>query len=346
MLKFLSTLFLVLSLITSSLSFGGEGSKLRCFDFFATQTVEKIKTSAPYYAEALDSLNSKYNNFLFKDDILNIAKPDLTNLTFTENIKARYQARQLKKVLIELYHMDQFANSKAKAQIYDLEQIATQIEKLSFIMDDSQTKNMSVADRIAFRQVQHSLLTRGLAEFLFTKNITISIAQKKTIKEIILAPFKKMYLRWILSPVMMPHLDGAVIPYDIIEKVIWDGYENSKELLVPYLKTTQGKYAFNVFSSSYNWMVTGFIIFSTVTWIHTTTVETVAAYDRGVANAEAMLKPALENAKSMANRDLSAEFRTDALQMSIEKFHERFQRAPTDHEIEMMKQLIIAREAK
>ncbi len=346
MLKFLSTLFLVLSLITSSLSFGGEGSKLRCFDFFSTQTVEKIKTSAPYYAEALDSLNSKYNNFLFKDDILNIAKPDFTNLTFTENIKARYQARQLKKVLIELYHMDQFANSKAKAQIYDLEQIATQIEKLSFIMDDSQTKNMSVADRIAFRQVQHSLLTHGLSEFLFTKNIKISIAQKKTIKEIILAPFKKMYLRWILSPVMMPHLDGAVIPYDIIEKVIWDGYENSKELLVPYLKTTQGKYAFNVFSSSYNWLVTGFIIFSTVTWIHTTTVETVAAYDRGVANAEAMLKPALENAKSMANRDLSAEFRKDALQMSIEKFHEKFQRAPTDHEIEMMKQLIIAREAK
>ncbi len=346
MFKLFSTLFLVLSLITSSLSFGGEGSKLRCFDFFATQTVEKIKTSAPYYAEVLDSLSSKYNNFLFKDDILNIAKPDLTNLTFTENIKARYQARQLRKVLIELYHMDQFANSKAKAKIYDLEQIASSIEKLSFIMDDSQTQNMSTADRIAFKQVQHSLLTHGLAEFLFTKKMNMTSLEKKSLKDKIFAPFKKVYLRWILSPVMMPHLDGAVIPYDLIEKVIWDGYENSKELLIPYLKTTQSKYAFNVFSSSYNWIITGLIVVTTVTWIHTTTVETIAAYDRGVANAEAMLKPALANSKTLATKNLSAEFKIDALQISIEKFQERFQRAPTDHEIEMIKQLIIASESK
>jgi hypothetical protein len=346
MSKILTSLFLILSLVLPSLSWAGEGSKLRCFDFFATQTLEKRKTSAPYYAEALDGLNVKYNHFLFKGDISEIVTPDLSNLTFTENIKARYYAGKVRKVLIDLYHMDQFANVKAKNKIYDLEQIATQIEKLSFIMDDSQLKTMSLADRISFKQVQHSLLTQGLSDFLFTKNLNLTVDENKTIKSKILAPFKKIYLRWILSPVMMPRLDGAVIPYEVIEKVIWDGYENSKDLLTPYLKTTQGKYAFNVFSSSYNWLVTGVIVFSTATWIHSTTVEMVSAYDRGVSNAEAMLKPALENAKTLATKDLSLEFRTDALQISIEKFEERFQRVPTEHEIKMIKQLILAKQAK
>jgi hypothetical protein len=346
MTKYIVSIFLGLSLMTSSLSFGSEGSQLRCFNLFATQTAEKRKTSAPYYAEVLDAINAKHNQFLFNERVLDLTNPDLKNLTLVENIKSRYYARKLKKVLINLYYMDQFSNPKAKAKIYNLEQIATQIEKLTFIMDDSQLKNISVNDRIAFKQVQHSLLTHGLADFLFTKNIQVSSVEKNKIKEKILAPFKKVYLRWLMSPIMMPRLDGAVIPYDVIENVIWNGYENSKKQLEPYLKTSQGKYAFNVFSSSYNWIFTGVIILSTTVWVHTTTIETMAAYDRGIANAEAMLLPVLNNAKNLAEKDMSAEFRSDTLKISIEMFQKKFQREPTAEEIEMIKELIIAREFK
>lgn len=341
--KFIFIVILSLSFLSSLAS--AQHMKLRCFDLFAEQNATSQKTSAPYYAEALDYLNSKYNNILFKDSVLDLAKPDLKNTSLLENLKARYKARKLRKVLTELHVLDQSLSPKAKAKVYDLEKIAVQIEKLSFLMDDSQFKNMSVTDRIAFRQVQHSILTKGLSDFLFTRDIVVSTSTKSKIKDIILAPFKKVYLRWILSPVMMPHLDGAVIPYDVMEKVIWDGYESSKDLLTPYLKATQGKYAFNIFSSSYNHLLTGLIVISLTTWIHTTTIETYEAYNRGVANAEAMLKPALENAKSLATKDLSTEFRNDALQISIEKFKERFQREPSSQEIEMIKQLIIARES-
>jgi hypothetical protein len=338
-------LAIILSLSFSSSLASSPSMKLRCFDLFAEQKATAQKTSAPYYAEALDYLNSKYNNILFKQNVLELAQPDLKNLAFSENISARYKARKLRKTLIELHALDQSLNAKAKAKLYDLEKIAVQIEKLSFLMDDSQIKNMSVADRIAFRQVQHSVLTKGLSEFLFTRGTEVSTSTRAKIKDILLAPFKKVYLRWLVSPIMMPHLDGTVIPYEVIEKVVWEGYENSKEDIAPYLKTAQGKFAFNVFSTGYNYLLTGLVIVSAVTWIHTTTVETYEAYNRGVANAEAMLKPALENAKSLATKDLSAEFRNDALQISIEKFKERFQRDPVDQEIEMIKQLILSRQA-
>ncbi len=351
MFKFIISIFLSLSITCASIgSLASVNSmKLRCFDLFADESVTKQKTSAPYYAEVLDFLNSKHNHFLFKNQLIDIVQPNLKNKSFTDNIKARYHARKLKKILTDLYRLDQSLNPKAdgnfQTQIYNLEKIASNIEKLSFVMDDSQAKNMSIADRVAFKQVQHSLLTKGLSDFLFTKDIQISEITKSSIKDKILAPFKKIYLRWLISPVMMPRLDGAVIPFAVIEKVIWDGYDQSKHLLTPYLKTTHGKYAFNVFSTSYNWLITGVIVVSTVTWIHTATVETVRAYDRGVANAEAILKPVLENAKTLASKDLSEEFIIDTLQISIVKFQEKFQREPTPEEFEMIKQLIMAKQS-
>lgn len=342
--KFIVSIILNLLFLSSLAS--AQHMKLRCFDLFAEQPAESAKSSSGYYAEALDFLNTKYNHFLFKENATAIVRPDLQNLSLLENFRARYQARKLKKILIQLHGLDQSLSPKAKAKVYDLEKIATQIEKLTFLMDDSQLKTMSASDRIAFRQVQHSILAKGLSEFLFTRGTDISVAQKSKIKAIILAPFKKIYLRWILSPVMMPHLDGATIPYSVIEKVVWDGYDNSKQLLAPYLEKTYGKYAFNVFSSSYNFIFTTVIMISAINWVHTATVETYLAYNRGVANAEAMLKPALENAKSLATKDLSAEYRTDTLQISIEKFKERLQRDPTVQEVEILKQLIIARETE
>ncbi len=342
--KLILQILLSLSLFSSLAS--AQHMKLRCFDLFAEQSAPTQETSAAYYAEALDYLNSKYNNILFKNSVLELAQPDLKNLSLIENLNTRYKARKLRKTLIELHALDQSLNADAKAKIYNLEKLAVQIEKLSFLMNDSLIKNMSVADRIIYKQVQHSVLTKGLSDFLFTRGVQLSTTNKARIKDIILAPFKKVYLRWIVSPIMMPHMDGAVIPYEVVEKVVWDGLENSKEILAPYLKTTRGKYAFNIFSSTYNHLFTGFIVISSVTWIHTTTVEMYEAYNRGVANAEAMLKPALENSKTLAHKDLSAEYKNDTLQISIELFKERRQREPTAKEIEMLKQLIVVMESQ
>lgn len=343
MIKFIISIILSLSFSSSLAS--ENFMKLRCFDLFSENTFVKAKKSAPYYAEALDSLNQKYNHLMFTDNISDISKPNLKNLSLIDNISARYKARKLNKVLKELHAFDQFLNPRALDSVYRLEKLATQLEKLSFIIDDSQLQNMNRTDKIAFKQVQHSLLTKGLSEFLFANNTTITEPQKQTLRAVIMAPFKRVYMRWILSPIIMPHLDGAVIPYDIVEKVVWEGYDNSKHLLAPYLKTTNGKYAFNVFSSAYNFLFVSFIVVSSVTWTYDVTTETYAAYNRGVANAEAMLLPSLENAKNLATKNMSEDYRNDALQISIDLFKERIHREPTEQEVASIKQLIAARES-
>jgi len=342
MYKFITLIFL--SLFISNGQASELSMRLRCFDFFTERNTTTAKVAPFYYAEAIDALNQKYNHFLFKQDLQSTIQPNFEGLSLGQNIRARYESRKLKNILKDLRGLDQSLKAKAQFKIYDLEKIAKNLEKLTFIIDDSQTQKMSSSDKIIFKQIQHSLLTKGLSDFLFTNTVAISDSKIQIIKNQILAPFKKVYLRWILAPIMMPHLDGAVIPYDVIEKVIWQGYDKSKDLLEPYLKTTQGKHVFNVFSSGYNFLVTGLIIISTVTWIQTTTTETYAAYNRGVAHAEEMLKPALENAKTLANKNLSQEFRSDTLQISIEKFKDQFHREPTDHEVELIKLLISASE--
>lgn len=343
MYKFIVSIILSLS-ISGSLA-SENNMKLRCSDLFFENTFVKAKKSGPFYAEALDSLNQKYNHFIFTDNIAEISKPNLQNLSLIDNISARLKARKLNKVLKELHDFDQFLNPRALDSVYRLEKLAAQLEKLTFIIDHSQLQNMNRTDKIAFKQVQHSLLTKGLSEFLFINNPKITEPQKQSLRSIIMAPFQRVYMRWILSPIIMPHLDGAVIPYEVMEKVVWDGYDKSKHLLAPYLKTTNGKYAFNVFSSTYNFLIVSYIVISSVNWTYNVTTETYAAYNRGVANAEAMLRPSLENAKHLATKNMSEDYRSDALQISIELFKERIQREPTAEEIASIKQLIIAREA-
>ena len=315
-----------------------EAQGLRCFDLFAQNNLSISKNSAEFYAEALDHLNSKYNQFLFQEklsDVLNNTNPELG---FKYRTQTRYRAYKLRKILKTLHQHDQFINSSddIKTHTYAIEKIAAKLEKLTFLTDESVTATMTFSEKIAYRQAQHSLLAQGLSRFLFHDEKILKPTQIKNILNAILTPFKDIYLRWSYSLAYMPKLNGAVIPYSVIEKVAIDGYENNKVLLKPYLITTNGKYAFNTFSTAYNWLIAGTMALA----IGQLSNDMRDVYTKGQVAAFELLNPSLENSKKIAETNFAEIRRQKNLEYMLVDFKIKFGREPFAEELMMIKELV------
>ncbi len=317
-----------------------EANALRCSDLFnARIEITKAKNSAPHYAQALDRLNEKYNHFLFNKSLQESLMPNLNGLSFFEATQARYNAFRLKRTLIKLHEFDQYLNPNANREedLYALEKIAVKLEKLTFLNDSSVTQKMNIVERMDFYQAKHSLLSQGLVRFLFDNEP----APPSGVVRKVLTPFrlalKEVYFRWVFALGYMPKLNGSVIPFEIIEKVVLEGYEQNKNLLKPYLLSSRGKAFFNVFSSSYNYILAGLLAFNA---IELGKYAYQDVYLNGIEKAESMLLPLHENADQLAQTNFKDSRKQKALESSIEGFINRFHRPPTPEEIEILKALI------
>ncbi len=332
---------LFLFITTILILFNSEAQGPRCYDLFAKHNLTATKSSAFFYAEALDHLNTTYNNFLFKDSLLDILSPTYPTSpksSFSTRTQARYRAFKLRRILKSIHQQDQFlsASDDIKTHTYAVEKIASKLEKLTFLNDESVTATMSIADKISYRQAQHSLLAQGLARFLFHEENFLSPSQTKRIVSTILLPFKDIYLRWSYAMAYMPKLNGSVIPYHIVEKVAIEGYESNKALLEPYLKTIQGRYAFNTFSAMYNWIIVGTLTVAASQMIG----EMHQIYTQGQIAALELLSPAYENSKKTADTDYAAFRKQRNLERILADFRIQYQREPLTDELAMIKELI------
>ncbi len=329
---------LSLFITTILILFNSEAQGLRCFDIFAKHELTATKKSAFFYAEALDHLNTKYNNFLFNDSLLDVLSPTKSEASFKIRTQARYRAFKLRRILKSIYQHDQFlnANDDLKAHAYAVEKVASKLERLTFLNDESVTITMSFADKVAYRQAQHSLLAQGLARFLFHDEKVLSPSQTKKILQTIMIPFKDIYLRWSYALAYMPKLTGAVIPYSIVEKVAIDGYENNKTLLAPYINSTRGKYAFNTFSTAYNWIIAGTMTVAAGQLIG----DMHEVYTQGQVAALKLLSPSFENSKKIANTDYAAIRKQKNLELILAEFKIQYEREPLTAELAMIKELI------
>lgn len=327
------------------LTFQNSGAvALRCSDLFALQSKVSLdfanaKDSAEHYAQALDVLNEKYNRFLFTNNLQESLKPDLDGLSFFEATQARYRAHRLRKTLIKLHEFDQYLNPKADREedLYALEKVAIKLERLTFLNDRSVTQGMSLVERVDFNQARHSLLSQGMARFLFDGEPP----PPPGVLRKILTPFrialKEVYFRWVFALGYMPKLHGSAIPFEIIEKVVLEGYDQNKDLLKPYLLTARGKAFFNVFSSSYNYILAGVLAISAADLAHYAYQD---VYLKGIEKAEAMVKPLNDNANQLAQTDFKASRKQKALASAVEGFKIKFHRDPTDEELQTLKALI------
>jgi len=315
---------------------------LRCSDLFVKRIdFTHAKDSADHYAEVLDILNEKYNRFLFTENLQQTLRPDLDGMSIFDATQARYNAFRLRRNLIKLHEFDQYLNEKADREedLYALEKLAVKLEKLTFLNDRSVTEGMSVIELTDFNQARHSLLSGGLAKFLFDgEKPTPSLARK--ILTPIRVPLKEIYVRWVFALGYMPKLRGAVIPFELIEKVVLEGYDENKQLLKPYLLTSRGKAFFNAFSTSYNYILAAIIAYNAVDLARFTYQD---VYLKGIEKAEALLKPMSESADHLSKTDFKQTRQNRALAIAIEDFKIKFQRDPEEDEIEILKSLVQAK---
>lgn len=326
--------FLLLTLVTLN----SEAQGLRCFDLFAQNQVTAKKDSYRFYAEAIDSLNAKYNGMLFKKNVSDILEPQLADSPFWERTSMRYRAYKLRKVLKKLHDFDQYLNSSAEADVYSLEKISVQLEKLTFLTDESVIQKMSLSDKILYRQAQHSLLSQGLARFLFSNDPLPPPSTFKKIYTFVMIPFRDIYFRWTYAAINLPKLDGAVIPLEVLEKIAWEGVDNNRELLAKYLLKSQSKYFFNVFSVSYNWIMAGTLFVAAGHFAD-------SAYDvyaQGQIKAQQMLEPGLEQSSKIAQTDWVQFKQKRRLENFLIEFRNEYHREPTAEEMTWINQLIDA----
>ncbi len=323
--------------------------KQSCGSLFKSEVLPVLR-----YAQALDQLNKSHNYFLFKKNILDVLLLETRNQDQIQDqsqnqkldlFRNRYRARKLRKVLSELQAQDSALHPNIQTDLqtalYKVEKIATNIEKLTFIMDTESIKALPRQDRAIYLQLQHSLLAHGISRFLFTEDIDFTPSQIQILKAKLMAPFKRVYLRWVLAPVMMPKLDGAVLPFELVEKIIWQGYQNSREDLAPYLRTIQGKRSFNIFSVAWNWMFAVMIASTTLHWGYETSVASYEAYKAGEAQAQQTLQLAKKSAQDLASKDLGLEYAQDTLQIAMDLYKEQYGHSPSEMEIDKLKQLIL-----
>lgn len=324
----LKIIFIFIFSIASNYSMASGPS---CQALFPQTKKEIIDT----YAVTLDQLNKDYNSFLFNKNLTEVLNPDTASSPFFERTQARYQAYKLRKILNQLFEHDSYSNPKAnELDRYSIEKLAVKIEKLTFLADESVTTKMSIAEKIVYRQAQHSLLAQGLEQFLFSNESKPSPSVLRKVYSAVMTPFRDQYFRWVYAIGFMPKLNGFVIPLEVIERVVWNGYAKNTDLLRPYLAKTQTKYFFNVFSSTYNWVLAGIVLTAVGNFAHSGYYD---VYLGGQAKAQEILAPTLANSEKMAATDWGAFKNERRLKNRVAEFKIMFQREPSNQELELLK---------
>jgi len=316
-LKLIVTVFLLMISLNSE-------AQLRCFDLFTQAEAE----SSQYYAEVIDSLNEKYNHFLFSKNISESLTPNLEGSSFSARTGARYQAFKLNRLLKKMKSADSWDR-------YDFEKFAKKLEQLSFLSDPSVTKGMTFKEKLLYRQARHSLLAKGLESFLFDGTKALPSFKRKVFNWV-MTPFKDIYSRWTFMMFYMPKLDGAILPVEIAAKVAWSGVDANHDLLEPYMKHSQFKYFFNVFSASYNWTLVAAIFVGLPAYSYMTYSD---LQEKGAQQVQILFEPLVTHSEQMAKTNYHELAREQSLAHFKADFRVQFGRDPNEAELAIVSRL-------
>lgn len=298
----------------------------RCFDLFATAQTGTVQ----YYAEFIDSLNKQSNQIIFSQALSEKINPTFDDMVFKDRVSARFQAYKLKRLLKQLKNADGI-------DAYDFEVLATKLERLTFLTDPTVTNSMSAVDKAVYKQAQHSILAKGLENFLFDSTIAASKSMKRKIFDLIMVPFKEIYFRWSYAYLSMPKLNGAVLPTELALKIAWSGIEANRVELAPYLKDIKFKKYFNQFSKTYNWMLVSAIFVGLPTYGYITYHNAVV---KGQQHFEQMMAPVIGQVDAMSTVIYVDQTAQKRLENFTIQFRQKKHREPTAAEIELAKNLI------
>ncbi|MFZ3231340.1 MAG: hypothetical protein WA160_14115 [Pseudobdellovibrio sp.] len=313
----------IFAILFSIFMFQNSEAQLRCFDLFMP-----IQNSSLHFAKRIDELNATSNNKLFNAELSQALKPDLADKQFSEQLKLRYRAFNLNRLLKKLKTAENWDR-------YEFENFAKKLEKLSYLTNSEVIKNLSKSDYIIYQQARHSLLADGLEGYFFNDaNLSTSLQLK--IFDLIMMPFKDIYFRWTYSLFSMPKMNGAILPPDIAAEVLWKGVNNTRDLVAPYLVQTNGKHYFNVFSSAYNWALISALFLGAPTYGYLTYTDLEA---KGQTQAIALFTPMLKQSQEAANQDYHVLAKEKESKYFIQEFRLLKNRDPNPQELEIIKRL-------
>jgi hypothetical protein len=327
-MKFLSILFFLIISKNSE-------AQLRCFNLFE---------SKQSYAQVIDSINSENKNKIFQTELSSFFDSDKRNVNYFEKYKMWRRDSKLSKQLKQLKNAGDWSQ-------YDFDNFTKNLLKLSFLSDSNAMTEMTQSEKIIYLSARQKVLSEGLRKFFFQERTT-PISIKRKIFEIIMVPFQDIYMRWTMAPFYMPKLNGPGITMLDAQKLLWDGLENSPEIIQKYSLSTEGKdllfylkifstpeakFYFNRASSMYNWGLLTALLVGPSLYFYST-VERLQ--DDGNRHAAELIAPMLNHSKEIANTDYHQLAAEKDLTNMIENFKLQFGRDPSPHELEFIKKVI------
>ncbi len=281
----------------------------------------KAHIPAYYFAERVDAINETGNKKILKTELMSVVSKDNSELPFFQKWRARSYAKKVSKFLTLMKDAKGWDD-------YDRGVFAYKLEKLAFLADPTVLKEMSVHERLIYRQAQHTALMEGLKNSLFDgKPVPPSVLKK--VWRVISFPLHPMMSRWYFAMVSMPKLRGAAMPPELAMNVLWNGVAANREALKPYMANVYFKSYFNVFSSVYRGVVVAALVGggSYVGY----------AFYNGDQIAMDMLSPLKQDAAKMSEMNFSEWAGNRDLEYMIDEFKANMGRPPTDDEIAQLK---------
>lgn len=321
--------FILTSFFILMMSFNSGAAGLRCFNLFSKNEQGTIE----YNAEFLDLLNTQADGALFQKKLSDSLETNLDDQNIFSQGVARYRAFKLRRLVKKL-------NEAGNWDRYDFENYSKKIERLSFLMDNSIAKNMSSRDQVLYRQAQHSLLAKGLENFFFDKQSKVNPSVRQKIFQSIMVPFKDIYMRWTYAWMLMPKLNGAVIPVDLAMKVLWEGVDAHRAELQPYILRAQTKNFFNTFSVVYNWSLVTAIFVGLPIYSHYVYQDIQV---RGNEQIKVLFQPLVEQSQAAAQKDYVEVSKTLMRKNFYESFQAKYEREPTAYEKDLIEVAIAKR---
>ncbi|AZZ36959.1 hypothetical protein CIK05_09190 [Bdellovibrio sp. qaytius] len=305
-MKFILAALLLITTLSAEASF-------QCLDLFKKPA-----------AEILEDINNENSNFLYQENISD-------NFAQSSLIKQKYNLYKLKKMFKELDKQGQ------KFDQHDLAIFVYELDKLAFansISDKSElNKKLTYSDKKTLSDVRRRLLMDGISKYLPIPKSNTGFWRK--FFYYFSEAFSVKYLRWTTAQLWMPKLYGPQIPLELAKKIALDGLEAHQKEVEKYIPSVNRKAYFNAFSKTYNILIVT-SLFTVLPYLtHDFYVEQMKI---GEQAAVQMLNPIVESTREMANTDYILQKEEMTLEIYAQKFTEKHGRAPTDQELNLVRE--------
>ncbi|MGZ3726755.1 MAG: hypothetical protein ACXWPX_10185 [Pseudobdellovibrio sp.] len=317
MIKFVSTLFLMFSLMFSGVA--AHAAAPMCQALFERKSAQ----------EMLEQINDRYEQAFYKNT------PD-ENIQKSFFLAKKYKLWRLKRMFKQL------AKNASSYDKYDINQFVYKLDQLAFadtVLNDPETsKNLSARDLQVLSEARRQVLADGIVKYFgidqnrtgFWKQAIHYLSESASWK----------YWRWTQAAFYMPKLVGLSVPPELAEKLLLDGIEPHRAELERVIPNVRNREYFNQFSKFYNAAVLVSLLTVVPYMTHNYYVEQM---HKGDAQAAQILQPLVQTTDDMSKINYMEQEESGAVEKYIDSYTAKYGSAPSADQVQQVKVVIHAR---